>query len=570
MMRFDLTAAPADLAKLREELQHPGSGGFCAFEGWVRNNNEGREVSGLEYEAYTELAIAEGERILAEAAERYGVLAASAVHRVGDLKIGDLAVWIGASAPHRDEAFRACRYIIDEIKHRLPIWKKEHYLEGDTAWVACSHTERAHEMEAPHVHGHHHGHAHAHEHHHGHAHAHEHHHATEHSTAGTPANAGVQRFDADAKSLDPSLRRSDEQKPFTPDYSRQTRLRDVGESGQAKLAASRVLVIGAGGLGVPVISYLAGAGVGTLGIVDHDVLDASNLHRQVMYDARDVGQRKVDLAARRVAALNPAVQVQTYAELLTADTVVDVFAQYDLVVECTDDLASRYLASDAAVLTGTPLILASVYQYEGQLQVVTGVPGEPCLRCLWPEPPASGLAGTCVESGVLGPVPGVLGTMQAMEALKLLLGLPQPADHALQLVNLLDGTSQRLPVDAASGCALHGGCVAVARRALERAQAEGDIERHFHQLDEAIAAGFAVVDVREPDEIDAAPLHVTSLRIPSGEIAACSLSGIDSHVLLVCASGRRSALAARTLRQRGVDAWSLAGGVVALTTSAAS
>lgn len=560
MMRFDLTAAPADLAKLREELQHPGSGGFCAFEGWVRNNNEGREVSGLEYEAYTELAIAEGERILAEAAERYGVLAASAVHRVGDLKIGDLAVWIGASAPHRDEAFRACRYIIDEIKHRLPIWKKEHYLEGDTAWVACSHTERAHEMEAPHVHGHHHGHAHTHD----------HPNATEHSTAVTPANAGVQRLDADTKSLDPGLRRGDEQKSFTPDYSRQTRLRDVGESGQAKLAAARVLVIGAGGLGVPVISYLAGAGVGTLGIVDHDVLDASNLHRQVMYDARDVGQRKVDLAARRVAALNPAVQVQSYAEPLTADTVVDVFAQYDLVVECTDDLASRYLASDAAVLTGTPLVLASVYQYEGQLQVVTAVPGEPCLRCLWPEPPAPGLAGTCMESGVLGPVPGVLGTMQAMEALKLLLGLPQPGDHALQLVNLLDGTSQRLPIDAATGCALHGGCVAVARCALEQAQAEGDIERHFHQLDEAIAAGFAVVDVREPDEIDAAPLHVTSLRIPSGEIAACSLAGIDHHVLLVCASGKRSALAARTLRQRGVDAWSLAGGVVALTTSAAS
>lgn len=565
MMRFDLTAAPADLAKLREELQHPGSGGFCAFEGWVRNNNEGREVSGLEYEAYTELAIAEGERILAEAAERYGVLAASAVHRVGDLKIGDLAVWIGASAPHRDEAFRACRYIIDEIKHRLPIWKKEHYLEGDTAWVACSHTERAHEMEVPHLHSHHHGHAHTHE----------HHHAPEHSNAVTPANAGGQSLDATTKSLDPSLRwgdeqRHDEQKPFTPDYSRQTRLRDVGESGQAKLAAARVLVIGAGGLGVPVISYLAGAGVGTLGIVDHDLLDASNLHRQVMYDARDVGQRKVDLAARRVAALNPAVQVQTYAEPLTAQTALDVFAQYDLVVECTDDLASRYLASDAAVLTGTPVVLASVYQYEGQLQVVTGVPGEPCLRCLWPEPPAPGLAGTCVESGVLGPVPGVLGTMQAMEALKLLLGLPRPTDHALQLVNLLDGTSQRLPIDAAAGCALHGGCVAVARRAMEQAQAEGDIERHFRHLDEAIAAGYAVVDVREPDEIAAVPLHVTSLRIPSGQIAACSLAGIDRHVLLVCASGKRSAQAARTLRQRGVDAWSLAGGVAALELPAAS
>ena len=545
MMHFDVTAAPVDLAQWREALQHPGSGGFCAFEGWVRDSNEGRAVSGLEYEAYTELAIAEGERILAEAAERYGVLAANAVHRVGNLKIGDLAVWIGVSAPHRDEAFRACRYIIDEIKHRLPIWKKEHYLEGDTAWVACSHTDRAHEHEPPHAHHHSH-------------------------PAVVPANAGTQRLDAATESLDPSVRRGDEQEHFTPDYSRQTRLREVGDTGQRKLAEARVLVIGAGGLGVPVISYLAGAGVGTLGIVDGDVLDASNLHRQVMYDARDVGQRKVDLAARRVAALNPSVQVITYAQPLHAGNIADVFAGYDLVVECTDDLASRYLANDAAVLTSTPLVLASVYQYEGQLQVVTAVPGEPCLRCLWPEQPAPGLAGSCVESGVLGPVPGVLGTLQAMEALKLLLGLPQPADHALQLVNLLDGTSQRLPIDAQQGCARHGGCVAVARRALEQAQADEDIERTFAHLDQAIAEGFAVIDVREPAEIVAAPLHVTSLRIPSGEIDACPLDHVDSRVLLVCASGKRSAHAARSLRRRGVDAWSLAGGVAALTPPVAS
>lgn len=519
MNRFELTAAQVDLAAQREALKHPGSGGFCAFEGWVRNNNEGREVSGLEYEAYTELAIAEGERILAEAAERYGVLAASAVHRVGNLAIGDLAVWIGVSAPHRDEAFRACRYIIDEIKHRLPIWKKEHYLEGDTAWVACSHTERAHELEPPHAHGHHHH---------------------------------------------PHPSRADK---FAPDYSRQVRLREVGEAGQRRLAEARVLVIGAGGLGVPVISYLAGAGVGTLGIVDGDVLDASNLHRQVMYDARDVGQRKVDLAARRVAQLNPAVEVITYEQPLHAGDITDVFAGYDLVVECTDDLASRYLANDAAVLTSTPLVLASVYQYEGQLQVVTAEPGEPCLRCLWPEPPAPALAGSCVESGVLGPVPGVLGTMQAMEALRLLLDLPRPAEHALQLVNLLDGTSQRLPIDASQGCAQHGGCVAVARRSLERAHAEGELERRFERLEEAIHAGYAIVDVREPDEIDATPLHVTSLRVPSGEISAYALVHLERPVLLVCASGRRSAHAARLLREQGVDAWSLAGGIAALTAS---
>ncbi|WP_017460754.1 ThiF family adenylyltransferase [Dyella ginsengisoli] len=542
MNRFELTAAPVDLAAQREALKHPGSGGFCAFEGWVRNNNEGREVSGLEYEAYTELAIAEGERVLAEATERYGVLAASAVHRVGNLAIGDLAVWIGVSAPHRDEAFRACRYIIDEIKHRLPIWKKEHYLEGDHAWVACSHTERAHEMEPPHAHGHHH-----------------------HPHAVVPAKAGTQcRQAVTRESLDPSVRWGDEQKGFAPDYSRQVRLREVGEDGQRKLANARVLVIGAGGLGVPVISYLAGAGVGTLGIVDGDVLDASNLHRQVMYDARDIGQRKVDLAARRVARLNPSVEVVTYEQPLHAGDITDVFAGYDLVVECTDDLASRYLANDAAVLTSTPLVLASVYQYEGQLQVVTAEPGEPCLRCLWPDPPAPALAGSCVESGVLGPVPGVLGTMQAMEALKLLLGLPQPADHALQLVNLLDGTSQRLPIDASRGCALHGGCVAVARRALERTHAEGELERHFERLEEAVHAGYAIVDVREADEIDATPLHVTSLRVPSGEISAYALVHLERPVLLVCASGRRSAHAARLLREQGVDAWSLAGGIAAL------
>lgn len=526
-MRFTLTSDEVDLARLRDGLRQPGSGGFCAFEGWVRNHNEGREVSGLEYEAYTELAIAEGERIVAEAAARYGILSAHCVHRTGNLKIGDIAVWVGASAAHRDEAFRACRYIIDEIKHRLPIWKKEHYLEGDTAWVACSHTERAHELEPPHAHVHQHG----------------------------DASSSQHQHNSAAPVV------------FVPDYSRQTCLRDVGASGQAKLAAASVLVIGAGGLGCPVLSYLAGAGVGTLGIVDGDVLEASNLHRQVMFDARDMGQRKVDLAARRLAALNPTIALQTYAEPLHASNISEVFAHYDLVVECTDDLASRYLANDAAVLTGTPLILASVYQYEGQLQVVSSIPGEPCLRCLWPVPPAPGLAGSCVESGVLGPVPGVLGTMQAMEALKLLLRLPRVDDHALLLVNLLDGSSQRLPIDAANGCALHGGCVAVARRAVEEAQGALDIDRPFERIQHAITAGYAIIDVREPEEIAAQPLPVDARCVPAALLAAATHEPIDGRVLLVCSSGKRSHHAACLLRQRGIDAYSLAGGMAALANN---
>jgi len=513
MSRFELSNAVVDTEGQRDRLRHPQSGGYCAFEGWVRNSNEGREVDGLSYEAYAELAVAEGERIVAEAIERYSVTDARCVHRTGDLKIGDMAVWVGASSPHRDEAFRACRYIIDEIKHRLPIWKKEHYVTGESDWVACTHVYREHEHEDHHSH-HHHAHA----------------------------------------------------APFVPDYSRQTRLREVGEAGQAKLAAARVLVIGAGGLGCPVISYLAGAGIGTLGIVDGDRLDASNLHRQTMYDARDIGEYKAELAARRVAALNPTVKVQAWKEPLTASNVVDVFNQFDLVVECTDDMRSRYLSSDAAVVTGTPLILASIYQYEGQLQIVSGQPGTLCLRCLWPHEPAPESVGSCVLSGVLGPVPGVLGAMQATEALKYLLGLPQPNAGVLSLVNLIDLSIQHLPIDAASGCAMHGGCIEVARRALARSVNEEDVDLAFDRLDDAIAAGFRLVDVREADEWISDPMPVVAaLQVPSAQVGERAGEFVDGRYLLVCASGRRSGHAARLLRGEGVqNVYSLAGGLHAL------
>ncbi len=508
MSAFDISDAVVDTDRLRASMRHDGSGGFCTFEGWVRDSNEGRAVDGLEYEAYEELARAEGEIILQEAIARYGVTDARCAHRTGSLRIGDLAVWVGVAAAHRDEAFRACRYIIDEIKHRLPIWKKEHYVEGDTAWVACAHVHREHEHEHDHVH---------------------------HDRVGVP---------------------------FVPDYSRQARLAGVGDEGQVKLADARVLVIGAGGLGCPVLSYLAGAGVGTLGIVDGDRLDASNLHRQTMYSARDVGELKAELAKRRIADLNPTVAVKVWTEPLHAGNVTEVFSQFDLVVECTDDMHSRYISNDAAVLTGTPLILASVYQYEGQLQVVSARPGAPCLRCLWPEEPAPGIAGSCVESGVLGPAPGVLGAMQAAEALKILLGLPRQSDDVLLLYNLLDHTSHRLPIDAASGCASHGGCLEVARRAMEKAQDCGDLSIAFDHLADALSAGFSLVDLREPDEIAADPLGTPAQQIPAPQVIDRAGELAGERVLLICASGRRSDGAARLLRERGQrNVHSLSGGL---------
>ena len=353
--------------------------------------------------------------------------------------------------------------------------------------------------------------------------------------------------------------------PFAPDYSRQTRLREVGAAGQDRLAAARVLVIGAGGLGCPVLSYLAGAGIGTLGIVDGDRLDASNLHRQTMYDARDVGELKTELAKRRIAALNPTVAVQTWTEPLHARNVTDVFAQFDLVVECTDDMHSRYLSNDAAILTGTPLILASVYQYEGQLQVIAAKPGAPCLRCLWPDEPAPGVAGSCVESGVLGPVPGVLGAMQAAEALKLLLDLPRQPDDLLVLYNLLDHTSQRLPIDTAAGCASRGGCIEVASRAMESAHHEADLSLSFARLGDAVSAGFSLVDVRDADEIAADPLGAPAREIPASKVVDRASDLGAEPVLLICASGRRSDHAARLLREKGLrNVHSLAGGLNAV------
>src|SRR5687767_5633111 len=234
MSAFSFSASPIDAAALAAPLARPDAGGFASFEGRVRNANEGRAVTALEYEAFEELAVAEGARIVEDAIGRHGALAARCVHRLGRLEVGDVAVWIGAVAPHRAEAFAACRDIIDAVKHRLPIWKKEHYADGDSGWVNCAHPEGTHV------------------------------------------------------------------RPCAFDYARQAALPEVGARGQARLAESTVLVVGAGGLGCAALASLAGAGVGELLIVDHDRVQASNLHRQPLFTVADVGRPKAEAAAGRL------------------------------------------------------------------------------------------------------------------------------------------------------------------------------------------------------------------------------------------------------------------------------
>src|SRR4249920_3219038 len=229
-----------------------------------------------------------------------------------------------------------------------------------------------------------------------------------------------------------------------PDYSRQVLLKEIGAQGQALLARSRVLVVGAGGLGSPVLQYLAGAGVGCLGVVDADTLDASNLHRQPIYALADVGSSKVALARAAVARINPAVQVESHALRLDADNALDLIRRYDVVVDCSDNFRTKYLINDAAVLARRPAIFASVYQYEGQLQVYQPQATHACLRCLWPDAVADGVVGNCAEAGVLGPVPGVFGTLQAFEALKMLLGLPGQLHSELLFFDLTTLETRRI------------------------------------------------------------------------------------------------------------------------------
>lgn len=505
---FSISSTPFAVAEAQANLRTPASGGYASFEGWVRDHNEGKVVSRLEYEAYSLLAVKEGERIIAEARKRFGIHSAACVHRIGMLDIGDLAVWVGVSAAHRGEAFDACRYIIDEVKTRVPIWKKEYYTDGDSGWVNCEHcASHAHHDVRP-------------------------------------------RMDED---------------DF---YSRQTCLKEVGQGGQEKLRRSRVLVVGAGGLGSPALLYLAAAGVGHLGICEFDRLEPSNLHRQVLFTATEVGEMKAEAAATRLRSLNPHVEVETHESRLTADTAAPLFENYDLVLDCTDNFATKFLISDTAVRTRRPAIFSSVYQFEGQIQCYDPAAGSPCLRCLWPEAPQPGAIGNCAEVGVLGAVPGVFGSLQAMEALKYLLGLPGTLKHEIVLFSLLDYRLHRLKCRRTPDCPACGSGVLPATD-----PARPDVELDAAAVQDMGVHAFQIIDIREDGEgtcDTAGGLNIR--RLPASRIDFQDLPlDRQNRYLLCCTRGHRSQYLAIKLRRMGYDhVYSLKGGMPAVSLLAQS
>lgn len=375
----------------------------------------------------------------------------------------------------------------------------------------------------------------------------------------------------------PALRRDELQR-----YGRHLSLSEVGMAGQQRLKASRVLLIGVGGLGSPLAYYLAAAGIGRLGLVDDDRVEASNLQRQILYGQGDVGRPKVDVAKRRIGEVNPLVSVETFPIRFNHENARDLIEAYDLVIDGSDNFTTRYLANDACVLYRKPLVWGAVQRFEGQVAVFWAEHG-PCYRCLFPEPPPLGAVPSCAEAGVLGVLPGIVGSLQASEAIKLLLGEGEPLLGRLLLIDALGATTRTVHLDKSPTCPICGPepsidclvpvadtCQASAGDEADTGSGqvplEIDVRRLAHWLDHG--RDLVLLDVREPFEHRIGHLDGSRL-IPLGQVPE-RIGELDREALTVvhCHHGGRSAQVVAFLRRQGferatnlaggVDAWSLA------------
>jgi molybdopterin/thiamine biosynthesis adenylyltransferase/rhodanese-related sulfurtransferase len=369
-------------------------------------------------------------------------------------------------------------------------------------------------------------------------------------------------------------------------YARHLILPEVGPEGQARLKAARVLVVGAGGLGSPLALYLAAAGVGTIGLVDFDVVEESNLHRQILFGVEDLGRSKLAAAAQRLRGINPHVRIVSFEERLTSANALAIVRDFDIVADGTDNFPTRYLVNDACVLTGKPNVYASVFRFEGQASVFWARKG-PCYRCLYAEPPPPGLVPSCAEGGVLGILPGLLGVMQATETIKLILGIGEPLIGRLVLVDALSMRLRELKIRKNPACAVcgpnptvtslidyeafcdgkqpSGGVGREAEVLVSSSQVHGDIPEITVQELKAMrdrGDAFVLVDVREAREWAISDL-ADSVKIPLGTLPQSleKLSQAD-EIVVYCRSGGRSASAVELLHRMGFEkAKNLAGGI---------
>jgi molybdopterin/thiamine biosynthesis adenylyltransferase/molybdopterin synthase catalytic subunit/rhodanese-related sulfurtransferase len=494
---FELTTNPIDSPALRSRLERPDAGACVVFEGWVRNHHLGRPVTQLEYEAFDDMARIEGDAIVTEIEQHHPGCTILCVHRTGALRVGELAVWIGVVSAHRAAAFLACREVIEEIKRRLPVWKKEHHPDGAAEWVNCT-TEAA--------------------------------------------ARGPQPADY---------------------YARQSSLPEVGAGGQEKLARARVLVVGVGGLGCPAALYLAGAGVGQLTLVDGGRVELSNLHRQVLFTTDDLGAPKAAAAVTALRARNPFIQLEGLATELAASNARALVAGRTVVLDCTDNFATRFILHDACLAAGVPLVQAAVHRFEGTLDVFGRGAGG-CLHCQWKDRIVAELdtaAGNCTGAPVFGPAVGVLGVMQAGEALKIILGCATDESfRQTHLVNLLDCSVLSIARQADPACPVCGPKDSFRSTVFSNQSADPILL----SPEEVVALGkVQMIALLEPGEaLDPARAASGTIAVPVGDVARIRELAALGPVILTCRHGVRSAALARLLRLEGMPgSYALAGGL---------
>lgn len=478
---FRLTDAPIETLPFESE----SAGGFVSFEGKVRDHAQGRKVLSLEYEAFSEMAQTEGDKLVSEAIAEFGLTYASIVHRTGLLQVGETAVVIQVAAAHRREAFVGCEWLIDQLKWRVPIWKREHFVDGQSEWVGIGHDK--------------------------------------------PDQPSSNEF-----------------------VRRQMKLPFIGEAGQQKLANARVLLVGVGGLGCGSLPYLVGSGIGTVGIVDGDVVELSNLHRQILYTPAEAGRGKAERAAAFAKRLNPNIVVHVFPQRLSDLNGERILADYDWIVDGTDSLETKFLLNALCKRLGKTLVTASVHRMEGQVLMVT--PDGPCLQCLFPETPSDGCVGTCAEDGILGAVTGAIGIYQATEVLKGILGLDGQLSHSMLLVDIQTGTTTTLMRRKREQCP---GCEGVIPNLVGDFQV-GSISEAGQRL-----GRYDLIDIRERDELP--EISHPHTRLPLSELGDIGNLAFEGPTLFVCASGARSQQLAVTLRNRGnTNVFSLRGGIAGL------
>jgi molybdopterin/thiamine biosynthesis adenylyltransferase/rhodanese-related sulfurtransferase len=364
-------------------------------------------------------------------------------------------------------------------------------------------------------------------------------------------------------------------------YSRHLIIPDVGMSGQKRLKNAKVLCVGAGGLGSPALMYLAAAGVGTLGIVEFDVVDESNLQRQIIHGQSDIGRPKAESARDSVLEINPYVQVNLHTDRLDSSNVMELFGQYDLIVDGTDNFATRYLVNDACVLLGKPYVWGSIYRFDGQASVFWAEHG-PCYRCLYPEPPPPGMVPSCAEGGVLGVLCASIGSIQVNEAIKLITGIGETLLGRLMVYDALEMTYRQVRIRKDPNCAVCGERPTVTELidyeafcgtiSDEAAEAARDSTISVVQLKEMLDAretgeiDFVLIDVREPNEFEIVSIDGAVL-IPKGEFldgSALEKLPNDRQIVLHCKVGGRSAEALAVVKGAGFsDAIHVGGGIVA-------